>query len=123
MLEGEFTVWQGNTKLTLTQGQLTPKIRTNEIHYFKNLSQKNVLANIIIEPGHAGCEHVTRILGGLEKDGLLSSLNKFKGYNVLWIVLLDLTNTLPTGIPKVIFKVLRLFCGRKNRKTQAGTFG
>jgi quercetin dioxygenase-like cupin family protein len=116
VLEGEFTVFIGKTKLTLTTGQSTPKIKTNENHYFKNSSKKNVVVNIISEPGHAGGENATKILSGLERDGKYSLLTKFNGYNTLWIVLFDMTNTLLTATPKVIFNILVLFHG--NSKIQ-----
>jgi uncharacterized cupin superfamily protein len=54
VIEGEFTVFIGKRKLTFTKGQSTPKIKTNENHYFKNSSQKNVVSNIIFERGHVG---------------------------------------------------------------------
>jgi mannose-6-phosphate isomerase-like protein (cupin superfamily) len=112
VVEGEFTVWLGTTKLTLGAGQSSPKIKSNELHRFKNLTQKNVVANVIIGPGHVGCENATLILAGLEKDGKIDMLYKFKGYNSLWIVLQEMTNTLPTGKPKVIFSILRFLLGR-----------
>jgi mannose-6-phosphate isomerase-like protein (cupin superfamily) len=111
VIEGKFTVFIGNTKLTLTKGQSSPQIKKREIHRFKNLSQKNVIANIILEPGHPGCENVNKILSGLEKDGKFSLLSKLKGYNILWIIVYEMTNTLLTGMPKAIFYFLRLIKG------------
>src|SRR5450432_677392 len=103
VVEGEFTVHIGKTVYSLTAGQSAPKIKINEIHYFQNLSKQNVIANVISEPGHAGCENATRILSGLESDGKFDLLGKFKGYNSLWIILYDMTNTLLIGLPKRIF--------------------
>jgi quercetin dioxygenase-like cupin family protein len=112
VLEGEFTVYIGKTVHTLTAGQSAPKIKTNEFHHFKNLSKQNVIANIISEPGYAGCENATKIVSGLETDGKFGLLGKFKGYNSLWIILYDMTNTLLTGLPKIIFSLLRLVDGK-----------
>jgi quercetin dioxygenase-like cupin family protein len=112
VIEGEFTVYIGKAMHILTAGKSSPKIRTGEAHYFKNLSKQNVIANVISEPGHVGCENATKILSGLEADGRLDLLGKFKGYNSLWIVLYDMTNTLLTGLPKLIFSILRVVHGK-----------
>lgn len=110
--EGEFTVWHGTTKEVIKAGQSSGKIKLREPHRFKNESQQNVVAHIIVEPGHKGCEDVNSILAGLEKAGEFNNLNKFKGYNSLWIILYDMTNTLLTGMPRVIFTFLNFILGK-----------
>lgn len=109
--KGELTILHGAIKQTLQAGQSSNTINTHEIHCFKNLSHQNVVADIILEPGHLGCEMTNMILAGLEREGKLGLLSKFGGYNVLWIVLYDITNTVPIGMPKIIFSVLKFLNG------------
>lgn len=70
VLEGEFTVWHAKTN-NINAGQSSRKIKLKETHRFKNQSQQIVIANVIVEPGHAGCEDVNKILAGLEKEANL----------------------------------------------------
>jgi mannose-6-phosphate isomerase-like protein (cupin superfamily) len=109
--EGELTIFHGSTKQTLKTGQSSDTIKTYEVHCFKNLSHQNIVADIILEPGHLGCEMTNMILAGLEREGKLGLLSKFGGYNAEWIVLYDITNTVPVGIPRIIFSVLKFLYG------------
>jgi hypothetical protein len=81
-------------------------------YYEKNTFENNLISSgDILFTGHPGCENVNKILSGLEKDGKFSLLRKLKGYNILWIIVYEMTNTLLTGMPKAIFYFLRLIKG------------
>jgi mannose-6-phosphate isomerase-like protein (cupin superfamily) len=113
VLSGELNVIHGDVMQTVRQGQLSDIIPRNETHCYMNVSTNAVEVDIILEPGHKGCEMTNSIVTGLEKDDKLYLLSAFGGYNITWLVLYELTNTILTGVPKVIFSFLRLLHGKQ----------
>src|SRR3982750_4107316 len=56
VLQGELTVIKAGNRYAVKAGQLSPTIETKEIHTYINGTKENVIVDIILEPGHRGCE-------------------------------------------------------------------
>jgi mannose-6-phosphate isomerase-like protein (cupin superfamily) len=113
VLSGELKVIHGNIVQTVRQGQSSDIIPKNETHRYTNVSINSAEVDIILEPGHEGCEMTNSIITGLEQDDSLHLLSAFGGYNITWLVLYELTNTIPTGVPGVVFSLLKFLHGKQ----------
>jgi len=111
--QGELTLIKGDKKYTIKEGELSPTIEMHEVHTYKNSSKDDVIADIILEPGHRGCELANIIFSGIVKDDRLGEVSARKGYNMFWIAFYEITNTIPTGIPWILYSLLKFFHGRK----------
>lgn len=111
--QGELTVLKDREKFSVKEGHLSPTIEMNETHTYKNSTKENVVVDIILEPGHRGCELANIIFSGFAEENKLGEISARKGYNMFWIVFYEITNTIPTGIPGFLYSLLKLFYGRK----------
>jgi mannose-6-phosphate isomerase-like protein (cupin superfamily) len=111
--QGELTVMKDGKKYLVNAGQLSPTIKVYEIHTYKNNTKENVVVDIILEPGHRGCELANIIFSGIVKENKLGEVSTHKGYNLFWVVFYEITNTIPIGIPGFSYSALKFFYGRK----------
>ena len=110
---GELTVLKHREKFLIKAGYLSPTIKLNEIHTYKNSTKENVVVDIILEPGHRGCELANIVFSGIAEENRLGEISARKGYNMFWIVFYEITNTIPTGVPGFLYCLLKLLYGRK----------
>jgi mannose-6-phosphate isomerase-like protein (cupin superfamily) len=110
---GHLTIFHNGKNQILGDKVKSYTVPFGEIHTYYNRSTEDVVVDFILEPGHAGCEMTNDIFTGLVADNRVSELTSWGGYNLLWTVLYELTNTIPTGIPGNIYSFLRLFYGKR----------
>ncbi len=108
---GWLTVIHNSGKHRIGQDIKSYTIPKRDTHAYKNDSGGEVVVDFILEPGHDGCEKTNDIIAGLARDKRLAELSRLGGYTILWCALYDLTNTIPVGIPGLIFSTIRLIHG------------
>jgi len=113
IVEGELSVWLGKKKIILKEGQ-SFTVPRNTVHRFKNETKSTIIMNVIIEPGSIGWENTVKVSQGLIRDNLAEKVSKFTYSNIpYYTFMLKQTNTLPVGVPKIIFSVLNRIHGKK----------
>ncbi|NOT76652.1 MAG: cupin domain-containing protein [Cyclobacteriaceae bacterium] len=114
VIEGQLILIKSGKEFKLNIGQLSPEIEFTEIHTYKNKSDHEVIVDIILEPGHQGCEDSNLILAALAKENKLGLLSK--KYSLFWLAFYDLTNTIPVGLAKTLCSMATFYYGRKRIK-------
>jgi len=111
VLGGQLALIKNGKKIILNAGELSPTIRKHDIHTYTNESSADVTVEIILQPGHKGCEIANRlfiILADQKKLYLFS-----KTYSLFMIAFYEITNTIPVGIAGIVYSLLKLIYGRK----------
>jgi quercetin dioxygenase-like cupin family protein len=109
--QGELAVIKDGKKYLVKSG-LSPIIEMNEIHTYKNSTKENVVVDIILEPGHSGCELANMIITGIAEENKLVEISVLKAY-IFWIAFYEITNTIPVGVPGFLYGLLKLLYGPK----------
>jgi quercetin dioxygenase-like cupin family protein len=111
IVRGQLIVVKGGKDYLVRRGEQSPMIEIGEIHTYRNDSGEDVTVDIILQPGHQGCEAANLIFTALARDNQLDIFSK--KYSLFWLVFYDITNTIPVGVPGVLYSLLGLMYGRK----------
>lgn len=114
MIQGPLTLQCNNMEKTLQEGEsfTVPK---RAVHLFKNKTDKRVIFQVELRPGHAGFEKAIKIAYGLATDGLTNK----KGIptNIFYLaVLSSYSGTNPAGFMSVIVPFMKWFARRARKK-------
>jgi quercetin dioxygenase-like cupin family protein len=111
VLMGQLTLIKNGKKIAVNAGDLSPTIKMRDVHTYINESSADVTVEIILQPGHKGCEianHLFVVLARHKKSYLFS-----KTYSLFMIAFYEITNTIPVGIAGIAYSLLKLIYGRK----------
>jgi mannose-6-phosphate isomerase-like protein (cupin superfamily) len=113
-VEGTLGVMFGKKKIFLKAGDsITVPLRTP--HNFFNSGSKPVIAQVKLEPGHEGFEKGIAIGYGLAGDGLTDKKGTPKSFTHL-ALLIDLTNTRPSGAMSLMMPLIKWVANRARKK-------
>jgi quercetin dioxygenase-like cupin family protein len=115
VIKGQLTVIKSGQIFVVNSGQHSPTIHIGEFHTYKNDSDSDVTVDIILEPGHAGCEAANNIVANLATSGKGAMMEK--KYSIFWIAFYEITNTIPVGAEGMIYRLLGFFLGRRKIET------
>jgi len=108
---GQLTVIKNGKRIAVNAGELSPTIKMRDVHTYINESSADVTVEIILEPGHKGCEIANRLLIVLAKQKKLYLFSKT--YSLFMIAFYGITNTIPVGMSGIVYSLLKLIYGRK----------
>lgn len=105
ILEGEMKVIESGKETVLTAGQ-TIRVEKGKVHHYVTGS-RDVIANIILEPGHEGFEKAIQIMKAMQADGTYAHLNTMDRDSYLFLsVIGKLTDTIYVDVPEEISELL-----------------
>ena len=105
-VEGELGVRVGNKKMILGKGQ-SAVVGLHENHHFYNPGDKPIRFQVKLVPGHHGFLKGLAIAYGLAADDLTNKNGVPKKLSHLAVVM-DLTETFPSGILQLLTPLLRM---------------
>jgi quercetin dioxygenase-like cupin family protein len=111
VIQGELIVIKSGKKYSVRAGESSPSINTMEVHYFKNESADAVTVDIILQPGHQGCETSNLIFSALARENKLALFSKT--FSFFMIAFYEITNTIPVGITGAVYSVIKIFGKRR----------
>ncbi|MEJ1242245.1 cupin domain-containing protein [Chryseolinea sp. T2] len=111
VLQGELTVIKNGIEYVVNTGEYSPTIQKGERHSYINKSRQAVTVDIILQPGHEGCEVSNRLFVALAKQNRLYLFSKT--YSLFMVMFYEVTNTIPVGITGVMYSVLKWLYGKK----------
>ena len=113
-VQGPLTVHCNRMEKTLQPGDsfTVPK---GAVHLFKNPTEKTVIFQVELRPGHSGFEKAIKIAYGLAADGLTNKKGIPTNLSHL-AILSSCSGTQPAGIISVMGPVMKWFANRARKK-------
>ena len=90
-------------------------VQENEVHNFFNPGDNEITFQIVFKPGHEGMENTLRIAYGLAADGLANKKGIPKNLYAAALIM-EMSNSYPTGIMSLIKPLLLLLAKRARKK-------